>query len=246
MTQFYIPPADWKPGAESLRLTGDEARHARDVSRLEPGDPIRVFNGLGQAASGRVRSVSKHAVEVEVGERLPAAPEPVVRIDLAQALVPHEAMDEVVRQASELGAARIRPIACERSIVRLDADKRASKLEHWNKTALAACKQCDRNTLPEVLPVASAKDLPEHFAEYDIVLIACPQGPEGELDLWKTAAPQARRILIAIGPEGDFSPEEIRRFTARGARIVSLGPLILKSDTAAVSAMAVLQFLSRR
>lgn len=230
----------------TLRLEGDEARHARDVFRLGPGDPIRVFNGLGQAAKGRVKHVSKREVEVAVEGRLPSDPAPAVRIDLAQALVPHETMDEVVRQASELGAARIRPIACERSVVRLDTEKRIAKLEHWKKTALAACKQCDRNTLPEILAVVSAKELVEHFSDYDAVLIACPQDPEGELDLWKPATPEARRILIAIGPEGDFSPEEVRRFKERGARVVSLGPLILKSDTAAVSALAVLQFLSRR
>lgn len=245
MTQFYLPPDRWKTGGAELSLEGDEARHARDVFRLVPGDPIRVFDGCGQAAEGRIQTVSKTALGIRIEKKLPSDPNPAVRIDLAQALVPHETMDEIVRQASELGVARIWPVACERSVVRLDADKRVSKLEHWKKTALAACKQCDRNTLPEVMPVLTARELTERFADYDAVLAACPVGPEGELDLGFAAA-RPKRLLVAIGPEGDFSPEEMKRFADRGAKIVTLGPLILRSDTAAAAALSVLQFLSRK
>ncbi len=246
MVQFYLPPDRWKSEDAELHLEGDEARHARDVFRLAPGDPIRIFDGLGSAAEARIRSASKSALGLQIEKKLPSDPAPPVRIDLAQALVPHETMDEIVRQASELGAARIWPVLCERSIVRLDAEKRISKLEHWKKTALAACKQCDRNTLPEVMPVVTAKELAEHFLEYDAVLAACPVAPEGRLDSWAAAAVRPRRILVAIGPEGDFSPAEMKLFKERGAASVTLGPLILRSDTAAAAALAVLQFLSHK
>lgn len=245
MVQFFLPPDRWNLLHGEIRLEGDEARHAGGAFRLGPGDSVRLFNGAGSAALGRIRSSTRSALDITIEKRLAPDPEPKLRIDLAQALVPHETMDQIVRQTTELGVTRIWPVVCERSVVRLDAQKRLSKVEHWKKTALAACKQCDRNTLPEVMPVLTARELATRFAEYDAVLAACPVEPEEELSIPK-AAVKGGRILLAIGPEGDFSPEEIAEFKQKGARVVSLGLHILKSDTAAAAALAVLQYLSPR
>lgn len=258
MVQFYLPPDQWKHPDGDVRLEGDEARHARDAFRLDAGDAIRLFNGMGAAALGRIRTATKTALQITIEKELAPDPSTIVRIDLAQALVPNETMDQIVRQAAELGVSRIWPVACDRSVVRLDAEKRLSKVAHWKKTVLAACKQCDRNTLPEVMPVVTARDLAAKFAGYDRVLVACPVDPEGELQRAHLGSPSqpdgpsvaahdpAKRLLVAIGPEGDFSPEEMTGFKKQGARVVSLGPLILKSDTAAIAALSVLQFLNRQ
>jgi 16S rRNA (uracil1498-N3)-methyltransferase len=243
MVQFYCPEGPWVRDSQKASLGGDEARHARDVFRLKEGDPIRLFDGKGSAAAGRITAATKAALEVHIETRLPSEPSPRVSLELAQALVPGETMDQIVRQAAELGVSRIWPLACERSIVRLDADKRLTKLEHWKKTVLAACKQCDRNTLPEVMPVLTPRDLAARFGDYAAVLAASPQDPEGGLALPAGQTPS--RALLLIGPEGDFSPAEIALFRKAGARVVSLGPLILKSDTAAAAALAILSHLSR-
>jgi 16S rRNA (uracil1498-N3)-methyltransferase len=243
MTQFYLPLKEMVVPGSVVRLEAGEAQHARDVFRLKEGDPIRLFDGKGSAAAGRITAATKSALEVRIETRLPSEPSPRVSLELAQALVPGETMDQIVRQAAELGVSRIWPLACERSIVRLDADKRLTKLEHWKKTVLAACKQCDRNTLPEVMPVLTPRDLAARFGEYAAVLAASPQDPEDGLALSAGQAPS--RALLLIGPEGDFSPAEIALFRQAGARVVSLGPLILKSDTAAAAALAILGHLSR-
>ncbi len=246
MTQFFITPENWKPDSSSARLEGDEARHAAGAFRKDAGDAIRIFNGAGDAALGRVVSTSKSAVEIAIDRRLPRDPEPSLHVTVAQSLVPNETMDEIIRQTTEIGVSRILPVASDRSIIKLDKDKRRIKVEHWRKTALAACKQCDRNTLPEVCDVITGRDLADRFGEYDAVLVACPQNPDLELDCWTLAPVRPKRLLIAIGPEGDFSPEEMALYRDRGGQVVSLGPSILKSDTAAVYALSVLQFLSRQ
>ncbi len=245
MVQFYCPTGPWNGDSQKASLDGDEARHARDVFRLKEGDPIRLFDGKGSAAAGRITAATKAGLEVRIETRLPSDPIPVISLELAQALVPGETMDQIVRQAAELGVNRIWPVACERSVVRLDADKRLTKLEHWKKTVLAACKQCDRNTLPEVMPVITPRDLAARFGDYAAVLAASPQDPDGGLALPACPATGPSRALLLIGPEGDFSPAEIALFRQAGARVVSLGPLILKSDTAAAAALAVLGHLSR-
>ncbi|MBP9733240.1 MAG: 16S rRNA (uracil(1498)-N(3))-methyltransferase [Candidatus Omnitrophica bacterium] len=246
MTQFYLPTPTWPAPGLTVRLDGDEAKHARDAYRLTAGDEIRIFDGKGKASVGTISEAAKSGLEIRIDRALDPDPVFPVQLDLGQALMPNQTMDDVMRQATELGVSRVWPIACERSIVKLDAAKRLAKLEHWRKTSLAACKQCDRNTLPEIMPVIGADDLVGRFNEFGAVLTACPQKPEGELGLWISDKPlDPARILLLIGPEGDFSPDEIARFSANGSRIVSLGPLILKSDTAAASAISVLQYLIR-
>lgn len=244
MVQFYLPPDRWNASAGEVRLEGDEARHARGAFRLEAGDSIRLFDGRGAALSGKIAEAAAKSLRITVEREFPREPEPEVQVDLAQALMPGDTMDSIVRQATELGVRRIWPIACERSVVRLDAAKRSSRMDHWNKIALAACKQCDRNSLPEIMPIRSAGQLCEGFSEFQSVWIACPVDPEGEFS--KTSLPTRGRILLAIGPEGDFSPEEIRAYKNRGGKIVSLGPLVLKSDTAAAAALSVINFLIRQ
>lgn len=246
MTQFYLPTSTWPTPGSTVRLDGDEAKHARDAYRLTAGDEIRIFDGNGKASVGTIAGAAKSGLEIRIDRALESDPVFLVQLDLGQALMPNQTMDDVIRQATELGVARIWPIACERSVAKLDAAKRLAKLEHWRKTSLAACKQCDRNTLPEIMPVIGAEDLVKRFGDYGAVLTACPQKPEGELSLWVSDKPlDPARILLLIGPEGDFSPDEMMRFRAKGSRVVSLGPLILKSDTAAASAISVLQYLIR-
>lgn len=248
MVQFYLPPDRWDSQIDSgtARLEGGEARHARDAFRLKPGDAIRIFDGRGSSARGRVKAATSSALDMTIERKLASDAEPRTHVDLAQALVPNETMDQIVRQAAELGVSRIWPVACDRSVVKLDADKRLAKVEHWKKTALAACKQCDRNTLPEVMPVLTARELTTKFSDYGATLIASPAESQAELDVWVKTPARPGRILIAIGPEGDFSPEELKLFAQSGVRAVTLGPLILKSDTAAVAALSVLQFLTRQ
>lgn len=246
MTQFYLPKPELNIPGAIARLEGDEARHARDAYRLKEGDPIRLFDGAGSAALGTILAASKAALDVRIDRCLASDPVFRARLDLAQALVPHQTMDEIVRQATELGVSRIWPIACERSVVRLDAGKRTAKLDHWKRTSMAACKQCDRNTLPEILPVTTPGELIGRFGEYGAVYAACPQGAQGELELAGSRSElMPDRVLVLIGPEGDFTPGEMDAFRKAGARVVTLGPLILKSDTAAASALSVLQYLIR-
>jgi 16S rRNA (uracil1498-N3)-methyltransferase len=246
MTQFYLPADRWKvQDAANVRLEGDEARHARDAFRLQPGDTLRIFNGIGDAAEGRITACSKSTVDVAIERRLPKQAESTVRVSLAQSLVPNDTMDSIIRHATELGTFGILPVASDRSIIKLDTEKRRLKVEHWRATALAACKQSDRNTLPRILEVITGAKLIEQFKAYDEVLVACPVNPEFELDTWTRSATPPKSLLIAIGPEGDFSPEEMALYRKHGAKTVSLGPIILKSDTAALYALSVLQFLAR-
>lgn len=210
-----------------------EARHYLcDVLRLGPGDAVEVFDGAGGAWDGALEP-GLEAVAVGARREAPARGAEIV---LLFALSKGEKVDLVVQKATELGAARIVPFEAERSVVRLDAEKGEDRARRWRRIAEEAARQCGRADVPEVaapLPLAAALDAaPPGFAR---VLFH----PEGAAPLASLAA--APGWVAVIGPEGGLAPAELAACEAAGARRVSLGPRVLRAETAAVAAVALLQ-----
>lgn len=241
MVQFLIDPKAISNGGAKLK--GEEARHARDVMRVQVGDAVRLFDGQGKGYEGKVAKLSPAAIDVE--ELKPfLSPTSRVQLSLAQSLLPHSAMDDLVHKATELGMKNLIPIVTRRTIVRLDGAKRDSKKEHWQKITLAACKQCDRLDIPVVRDVMKFEDLPKLFGEFDLVILCEPLFPEETLKVCLARVFSVERILIVTGPEGGFTEDEVKSARAKGARCVSLGSGILKSETAAIFALSVLRYLN--
>lgn len=216
------------PNLDSLLLTGEEAHHCRDVFRLCSGDEIEVFDGRGNAVRCRIVSLTKREVRLAALERRSSAPLPC-RITLAAAVIKKN-FDFIVQKATELGVAGIVPLITERTIVRAD------KTPRWTEIALEACKQCGNNWLPAIAPAQSLDDFLRAPSHFDLKLVAALQ-PGAEPA--KRVIHAARSLCVLIGPEGDFTTAEYAAISAAGFRPITLGPLVLRADTAALYALSV-------
>lgn len=218
-------------------VQGDAANHIARVLRLGAGDALIVFDGEGGEYAARIEAVRKGEVTVAVLERRAVGRESPLPLTLAQGVSRGERMDWVVQKATELGVSRLVPVLTERSVVRLDPRQAQSKRRHWQGIAVAACEQSGRDRVPEVAsPVALVQ-----------FLRALPQGgtrlllsPEGSAAL-EALAPPAGDLIVLIGPEGGLTEDERRAACGQGFTALRLGPRVLRTETAAVAALALLQ-----
>lgn len=246
MHRFHLPPNDW-PAAT---LTGSEAHHARSVLRLKSGDRAVVFDGQGREATVQITGLDSGAVGFRILQEA-VTPPLRVRITLAQAIPKGKNMDLIVQKAVEIGAAEIFPLLSDRTVVQLDPESAAQKQVKWQTVALEAAKQCGQNWLPHVHPPCA----PEAFfrdstivGEYDLRLIGSLQPGAQHLKKILADYEQAhegarpQRVLMLIGPEGDFTPAEIALARSHGCVPLTLGPIILRVETAAIYCLSILSY----
>ncbi|MDD5072483.1 MAG: 16S rRNA (uracil(1498)-N(3))-methyltransferase [Candidatus Omnitrophica bacterium] len=238
MSRFYVPPECVAGGKIIIR--GDELHHARDVMRLAAGDGIAVFDGTGKEYHGVILDVDKEQMTVAV-EKTVERKDEGCRLILVQALPKSDKMDLIIEKATELGAAKIIPVTTGRTVVRSDAKKENSKTERWRKIALVAAKQCGRTTIPEVMPVTGFGDALKILNDAEIKIIPCLSGNTKALKE-VLGGRKVRSAAVLIGPEGDFTDKEINDAKTAGAVPVSLGPEVLRSETAAICALSVLNY----
>jgi 16S rRNA (uracil1498-N3)-methyltransferase len=217
---------------------GTAAAHMARVLRLAAGDPVTLFNGDGWDYAARVVAVLSSRVEVEVQERRLARPESPLALTLVQGIARAERMDLIVQKATELGVAAIQPVVAARSVVRLDAKTTERKLAHWRGIVIAACEQCGRARLPELaapLPLAEwlARSVPTAVRRLQLAVDA--------KESLSTAAAGAAVIELLIGPEGGLDKDERMSATQAGYGTCSIGPRVLRTETAALAALALLQ-----
>jgi 16S rRNA (uracil1498-N3)-methyltransferase len=216
------------------------AHHAARVLRLTVGDTVIVFNGAGGESDARILSIGKDHVSVRVGPWHAREAEPSVRVVLLQGLSARERMDFTVQKAVELGVSEIFPVEMRRSVMRLPEERAARRIEHWQNLVVAACEQCGRNRVPEVHPVSTLPDwLGAHSSvpgEQRVIL-----SPLAATRLRDLSAPQ--ELLLLAGPEGGFAPEELEMAQACGFTPVRLGPRVLRTETAALAALAAIHAL---
>ena len=244
MHRFYIPPAAWHPDA--LTLDEGESHHALNVLRLQPGDKVVAFNGQGSEATALVATEStKRAVHLKVVHRAKTPPLPC-RITLAQAIPKGKNMDLIVQKATELGAAEIAPLLSERTVSKVEDDESAAaKQAKWQATVIEAAKQCGQNWLPTVAAPQTPRDF---FAgrgarAFDLMLIASLQPDSRPLHAYlEEHGSRPASALILVGPEGDFTPAEIALAKSAGCRPITLGPIVLRTETAAIYCLSVLSY----
>lgn len=226
--------------SQELRLTGDRARYLGRVLRLRPGDRLAVFNGDDGEFIATVTSCTKNAAVVRLDESTGTGAESPLRVHLVQGISRGERMDFVVQKATELGVKRISPVLTQHGVVKLDAARAAKRRAHWQGVAASACEQCGRTRPPLIDPL---EDLNTWFgkrtdaADTDLIL-----RPDAPVALVATPAP-ATKLCLLIGPEGGFSDKEYGDAEASGFTAVSLGPRVLRTETAAAAALAIVQSL---
>lgn len=229
--RLFVPP-EQLAGSTRVKLAPEQSRHLVAVLRLQSGAELEVFDGHG----GRFRAVLD-GDELEIREALPPERRRVDAV-LVQALAKGEKMDLVVQKATELGATRIVPLAAERAIVRLERARGEARAHRWRRIAQEAARQCGRGDVPRVdEPLGWDSVFSLLRAEPDRRALLLDPG-EGALRLGD-AARGLSRLLLAVGPEGGFSPEERRRALENGFASAAMGPLVLRTETAGLAALAV-------
>lgn len=222
-----------------LALPAAAAYHVARVLRLRPGAALVLFDGSGADFRGEVAAVAGDRVEVRVGERTTGLRDSPLAITLVQAVSRSERMDWTLQKATELGVRRIQPVLSARSVVRLDERQAERKLRHWQAIVAGACEQSGRSVLPEV---HAPRDLRRYLAESPRDgqrLVLSPTGPASLAGL----ASMATRVELLIGPEGGLDDAELQAAAAAGYAPVRLGPRVLRTETAGIVALAVLQAL---
>jgi 16S rRNA (uracil1498-N3)-methyltransferase len=228
------------PDHGRAELSLEQAHHVGRVLRLKAGDAVTLFDGRGGEYPAKIAGIMKDKVSVDVGDRQSVDREAPIAVTLAQGISSGERMDYTIQKAVELGAVAIQPLSTERSVVRLDPVRAAKRVAHWQAIVIGACEQCGRNTLPSVLPVkAFSSWLQTAPAAAGICLLLTPRAATGLRDL---ARPVSGVTLLA-GPEGGLTPEEQADAERLGFLPLRLGPRVLRTETAAVAALAAMQAL---
>jgi 16S rRNA (uracil1498-N3)-methyltransferase len=220
------------------RLQEDTAHHAVRVLRIRAGDEITLFNGRGGEYGARVAAIDRLRVTVDILEFRDVERESPLRMVLVQGVSAGERMDFTIRKAVELGVAEVRPVLAAASVARPRGERAAARQAHWQKIAIAACEQCGRNRIPEIHPLLSASELKDDETGLKILL-----SPRAELRLSQACKDAPEGVTIAAGPEAGFNAEEEAAFVDAGFVPVSLGPRILRTETAALAALAALSAL---
>lgn len=247
MHRFYIPPENWNPDA--LALTASEAHHARDVLRLRCGEKVVLFNGCGREITAEVSDLGSREIRLRKLHQSEAPPLRS-RIVLGQAIPKGKNMELIVQKAVEIGAAAIAPIISDRTVVQIDSESAVQKKTKWQQIAIEAAKQCGQNWLPRVHAPRKLADFFETAtfdAGFDLRLIGSLQPGAKHLKeiLAEYSSEHHERpqsVLMLIGPEGDFTPAELALARRHGCRPITLGPIILRVETAAIYCLSVLSY----
>jgi 16S rRNA (uracil1498-N3)-methyltransferase len=246
MHRFYVSPDNWDSRAVALR--GSEAYHARDVLRMKAGEKLVLFNGQGREITAEIASFAQDEIlllKIHEAQTPPLR----CRIVLGQAIPKGKNMELIVQKAVEIGAAEITPIISDRTIVQIDSNNAVPKQTKWQQIAIEAAKQCGQNWLPRV---HAPRKLAEFFSttcgqSFDVRLIGSlqrdAQNLKGILETYsREHGDRPRSVLILVGPEGDFTPAELALARRQGCHPITLGPIILRVETAAIYCLSILSY----
>lgn len=223
-------------------LKGPDVKHIRTILRLKPGDDVFLFDGKGLEYLARITACTPKAITLSILERFTSISESPVEITIGQALLKAGKMDRMVRQVTELGIYALIPLLAERSVPRPEPERWAEKKQRWRSIARESLKQCGRSQIPRLGPPASFKGLVGTSQAYDLRIIFHHGASGLESRSYPRDPRNVRKVLALIGPEGGFTPDEVKLALECAFVCVSLGPRILKADTAAVAACAILQY----
>ncbi|MDL1983091.1 MAG: 16S rRNA (uracil(1498)-N(3))-methyltransferase [Deltaproteobacteria bacterium] len=242
MRRFFIEQT--KITSTKIFITGSDAAHIKKVLRMKSGDRIGLFDGRGFEYEARIENLLAESVEVSITKRFLSASESPVQIIVAQALLKDKKMDILARQLTEIGITKLIPFTSIRSVPRPDKKRLSERRKRWEKIAIEALKQCRRGHVTEIGETITFNDVIKIDDECDLKIVFW----ENESKPISNAVQQVhdrhyRKILAVLGPEGGFTEKEIEDARACGFVTASLGPRILRAETATVAACTILQYL---
>ena len=239
MPRFFIENVS----GEFITVSGSDAAHIAKSLRMKPGESVTVCGGQGIDFLCEITELSEQTVQLRVVDTVVTQSEPSLRVTLYQGLPKGDKLEWIIEKTIELGVSRIVPVLMQRSVSRPDAKSAAKKHERYNKLALSAAKQCGRGMIPEVAPMAPFREILTMLNAHDLVIFfyECGGQPlsEAVADINRSAW---KDIAIVIGPEGGFDPAEAEALQAAGAFTATLGPRILRTETAPLAALSALMY----
>jgi len=241
MRYFYVDAGALQQPV--VAIEGSEARHIKNVLRLKPGDQIRVFDGEGFEYEARINRFCAGRVEIKIARKFPGTKESPVQIEVAQALLKEKKMDRLLRHLCELGVTRWMPFISERSVPRPDHKRASARAQRWSKIVKESCKQCQRSKLPDIIGTLSFEDVLAYGQSCDLAIVFYENESAALKAQVASNRPPAKKILLITGPEGGFTDQEIEKARAADCVIAGLGSRILRSETAAIAASTLVQFL---
>jgi 16S rRNA (uracil1498-N3)-methyltransferase len=247
MHRFYLPPEECQ--GTVLTLSEREAHHAAQVLRLVRGSPITVLDGEGHTIEAQVTEVSRKYLNASVVKRR-TTPLPACRLTLVQAIPKGKLMDAIIQKATELGVSEVVPLMTERVVSHLDSESGAHKEERWQQTAVEAIKQCGTPWLPRIHPPRELSRVTQNPPAADLALVgslrADARHPRVFFDRFRDQHGKfPASISLWVGPEGDFTDHELEQIRDAGAQPITLGPLVLRVETAAIYCLALANYESQ-
>ena len=239
MPRFYVP--DPHIEKEMLKIEGNEVRHIRRVLRLKVGDNLSVFDGSGREYEGTIVEEDPSAVRVMVQNILSSKTESHLEITLAQSMVKGEKMDYLIQKATELGVKKIIPFFSYRSVPLLDKSKRLKRYHRWERIAVEASKQCGRGVVPKIEPLKDYSEMLQTAPLDSLRLILWERVGESLKEVLKESK-EKKKVFFIVGPEGGMSDEEVEHAKRAGFIPVTLGRRILRSETASLCLLSILQY----
>lgn len=230
MPNIFVTPDQIR--GNILRVQGGDAAHLGKVLRLGPGDRFSALDGTGREYMARIIAVEGGAILAEVIGSRQRRTEAGLRLILGQALPKGDKMEQVIRQGTELGMAGFRPLLTERCVPMPGEDRAGRRLQRWRRVAAEAAQQSGRAAVPEVAPLAAWREIVRDFHLFDLVILAWEGENRMALKDLLAARPQPGRMLALIGPEGGLTGPEVEEAEAAGAVPVTLGPRVLRTETA--------------
>lgn len=237
--RFFVPPSHIRGSTITLDDPA-QLHHLRDVLRLGPGDRVACFDGQGSEWIGTISQTGPKRSMIRIEQH--RIETPGVRIWIAPAMLKADHFEWLIQKVTELGVARLSPLTTTHTVIRLSEDQARTRLARWKRIALEAAKQCQRSTIPVIDPVQSLEPFLRQAEPHALILM--PTLAVTAIPLCEVL-PDRRAgagVAVLIGPEGDFTAEEVALAERVGARPVSLGPLILRAETAAIAVTAMLQY----
>jgi 16S rRNA (uracil1498-N3)-methyltransferase len=233
ITNFYTRPDNIHQ--ETLTIEGEEAKHILSVMRYRAGDTISVVDGKGVRYNVQIEKTSKASLQGKILSRIRKENEPACYITLAQAVCRQERMDLLIEKATEIGVSSIVPIQTERGLIKISGvSKGESKTQRWRRIAVASMKQSLRTVLPEIENITTFQNLLSRIKSYDLSLIASlEKGSKSIKDCYELKR-KGRKILLLVGPEAGFTPEELSKAKLQGAIPITLGARRLRTETAGI------------
>ncbi len=245
MPKFFV--AENQIDNNKITIIGDDVNHIKNVLRQKSGDKITICDtSKEQDYLCKIDKIEEKSIDCNIIEKLENNTESNVKVTIFQGLPKADKLELVIQKSVELGAYDITPLQMKRCVVKLNEKDKLKKIQRWQKISEVAAKQCGRNIIPKINNIVNVKEVCNLCNEYDIVLIAYENEKENtlkkELKNLKKLDKEEIKVAVIIGPEGGIAPEEIEMFEENGAKIITLGNRILRTETVALSVLSIIMY----